>query len=356
MQRTQQKTKVIYADILRAFAAVTTVILHTAGPVLYESKFYNSSWWWTGNIIDSASRWCVPVFIMISGMFALDSSKEEAAGDFLGKRLLKVGLPLIFWSLVYFYWKQRYRFIYSRDLYSQFFYFFKELLEGKTYYHLWFIYMIIGFYLLTPIYKVYVKNAGTKDFIYFFGVWVLANPLFGVIRRFFNINIGIDVQFVTGFFGYFILGYFLHKNDVTPAIRKAIYALSLLSLVLTIIGTFALTANNNGRTDEYFYTYLSPNVLIMSTGVFLLFKNIRWEKVFRNRGPLLKLLSVISSTSFGIYLMHPLVLEALSNKGISFRLVHPIIGVPVTVFITVIICFITIWIVKRIPYIRHFTP
>ena len=70
-------------DIIRLFATIAVIILHVAASM--SSFNYSTSDWMAGNIYFSLTRWCVPVFIMLSGILLLDPSKEYSNKVFFQK-------------------------------------------------------------------------------------------------------------------------------------------------------------------------------------------------------------------------------------------------------------------------------
>lgn len=356
MQSTNEKNRVLYSEVLRVLATLTVINLHATAPLLYEAESVYTNIWWIGNISDAASRWSVPAFIMISGMFLLNPSKNESITTFFKKRFLKVIIPLMFWSAMFTLWKMKHSIVHDSNFVIPFKNFFLDFITGQAYYHLWFVYMILGLYIITPVLRVFLKNADDKDILYFISMWFLINSVFGAIKRFFNINIGIVVEVLKGFVGYYILGYYLSKVEIKKKHRKLIYISSLFCLAVTIIGTYLLTIKNNGTVDEYLYGYLSINVVVMPAAMFLLFKNIDWSAIFDQHTKLSRVVFNLSSASFGIYLMHPIVMEILPRVGISYKLIHPLVGIPVTFISTISICFIITWIMQKNSCLKYLVP
>ena len=62
-----EKSKIQYLDILRTLATIGVIIIHTSSPVLNMAYGHSMSEWWVGNIFDSASRFAVPLFLLLSG-------------------------------------------------------------------------------------------------------------------------------------------------------------------------------------------------------------------------------------------------------------------------------------------------
>ena len=56
----------VWLDNSRIIAIFAVVVLHAAVSPVVDTPF-GSTDWWAGNLINAFSRWCVPVFVMISG-------------------------------------------------------------------------------------------------------------------------------------------------------------------------------------------------------------------------------------------------------------------------------------------------
>ena len=85
----------------------------------------------------------------------------------------------------------------------------KELVKGKPYYHLWYLYMIIEVYLLTPIVIRFKNSISTNSFrlvswifliLCFFSSWTGSHML------------NWDVGFAFEYLGYYIIGYELKEH------------------------------------------------------------------------------------------------------------------------------------------------
>lgn len=139
----------IWLNNSRIVAMFAVVFLHSAGLVVLYSPIGTENWW-LGNIYDSLTRWCVPVFVMISGALLLDTTKMEDLKSFYIKRLSKIMIPIMFWTVFFLLWvvlkkSLKGEIIEAGDLTNR-------LLSGAPYFHLWFLYMIFFLYLFTPIF------------------------------------------------------------------------------------------------------------------------------------------------------------------------------------------------------------
>lgn len=93
----------IWLDNSRIIAIYAVVFLHVSAGVVIGNDV-GTEYWWVGNVYDSAVRWCVPVFVMISGALLLDPNKQEDLATFYTKRLSRILVPIIFWSAFFLAW------------------------------------------------------------------------------------------------------------------------------------------------------------------------------------------------------------------------------------------------------------
>lgn len=148
------------------------------------------------------------------------------------------------------------------------------------------------------------------------------------------------------FLGYPILGFYLQSRS---SIKLVIPLLLILSgFLITVVGTGVLS--KAGEFNESFYSYLSPNVMMLATGLFLLFKDY-FSKPISSNG----IIQLLSSYSYGIYLVHLLVLWFLAYFGISWRLWHPVTGILITTLLCVSISAVIIFVIGKMPYGKYFS-
>ena len=86
--------RLVYLDWLRILAALAVVTIHVSASVVTDSAQEYKSPWMAGNFYDSIGRWCVPIFVMISGALMLSSKRDVTIRDFLQKKMSKILIPL----------------------------------------------------------------------------------------------------------------------------------------------------------------------------------------------------------------------------------------------------------------------
>ncbi|HEY0092135.1 MAG TPA: acyltransferase family protein, partial [Flavobacterium sp.] len=187
------------------------------------------------------------------------------------------------------------------------------------------------------------KGASNSQIHFFLIIWIFT--FFLRIPAFASYVPSIDLAYFGGFMGYVVLGYYLSAR--TPASAYLWRKIGLLCVVIGFVitsGATLLLSRHFGRFFGQFYIYQTPNVVLMSAGVFLLLKN----SVLNNK-LWITIRDKVSKHAYGIYLVHVLVLTFLARTGIDWSLVHPIIGVPATALICLVLSWTIVYFIAKLP-------
>ncbi|TNE67496.1 MAG: hypothetical protein EP344_01950 [Bacteroidetes bacterium] len=351
------KLRRLYPNYVRALAACAVVQMHSVGGYLYQfdpADPLNVNFV-TADIFYSHLRWATPFFILISGALLLKPSKEQSTGQFLKKRLRRVLVPLAFWGTIYLLYKYRGNLYFGTwpgwdDIIDTVFY-------HDIYFHLWFIPMITGLYLLTPTFRIFIKHAQRRDIEYFlvlaFTITALQHYLPGIIF----------IKYIgwLGYIGFYVLGYYLGNYPIPHSWKKVIYPLALLMPAVSAFGTWWLSVHD-GAYNAKIFVYSSLNVVIMIFALFLFIRDFDWG-AFSVRYPRFnRVVNKLAELSYGIYFIHVLVLDVIKNGYIGgWRVIpsyffnnpiHPAIGAPL-VFLTALLISVTlISLLGRIPLVK----
>ena len=157
-------------DLIRTLAMILVILLHSSNETLQASSV-PLGYWWTAVVYKSLALSCVPLFVLLSGALLLQPAKlNEPIRVFLRKRLSRIGLAFGFWTGVYLAWS-----------------FYVGIPDGNVvlhvpvtlgnigtglldslfsgaYYQFWFIYLIVGLYLITPILRVVIAYGNLRLF------------------------------------------------------------------------------------------------------------------------------------------------------------------------------------------------
>lgn len=294
-----------WLDLVRVVAILAVVVIHVMAPVVEtKTTAFGTGTWWLGDLADAAMRWSVPVFVMVSGALLLDPAKSVAVRPFYSRRLHRVGVPLVFWTGFYLC----FRVVYQGDPMSAG-QATKDVVSGSPFLQLYFLFIIIGLYLLTPFLRVLI-GAATRRMVVVFALVMLA---MGVADQAITVlgHTG-DPNAITRFVpyvGYYVAGWVL--RDITITRRRVTLAAAAFacSWVVIALGTWAVTDLVGWNTTaSYFYGYLSPPAAVMSVAAFVLLRAIgtRWKAVTDE--PRARVVRTWSELSFGVYLVHPALL------------------------------------------------
>ena len=338
-----ENNRLPWLDNARILSVFAVVIVHAAALFMagYEVGTYH---WWLGNVVSSAFRWCIPVFVMISGALLLDPSKAETSSIFYRKRLLRILIPLIFWSIIYLInsWSQG-NLGYGQGVWWEIA---KRLLLGKPGYHLWYLYMICGLYFFTPFFRKLIGNSTPKEFKLLVYIMLMLTLVNSVLKAMFpDIPSTIFSLFIY-YLPLYFLGYFIRISDLKPS--KWLLILSFLSgWVNTFLGCYVISVPDNVMSGIYFHGDLSVTVVLMAISVmYLLMKDSR---PFINS----KITQQLAQLSFGVYLIHPLFLGFFARLGQEFMIVYPIISLTVLIISTTLLSLQSAMLIGKAKYFKR---
>ncbi|NLK94270.1 MAG: acyltransferase family protein [Clostridiales bacterium] len=335
------KSRLIYPEFLRIYSTFLVILLHISGNMWVRLDITSLNWR-VINIYNTFPRSAVPIFIMISGIFLLSPKKEISIYKLYKKYILRIFITLAFWSVFYI-------FLNYFDAYD-FKTIIKFLLEGKTNYHLWYLYMLIGLYILTPPIRIFIKNSNRKDIEYLLGILLIFSfiikflPDISVFSYLKVFTSKMRVFNLTPYIFYYILGYYLANYDFPKIINKLIYILGLIALVFSIYQTRVLTLNSLKPMD-YWQMPDNFNIALYTGAVFIFTKNVFNTIKLTNFSK--KVIHLLASYSFGIFLTHDIFIKICNRLNLFDNLANPILLVPILTLLDFILCFILTYIIKK---------
>ena len=346
-----KEERVVYADILKIFATFSVILLHVAASK-WNLVNIETFEWKIFNFYDSLVRFGVPIFVMLSGMFFLKPDKDISYKKIYKKYIFRIITAFIFWSTFYaMYTNLTESEQINKEILNKII---SDIIEGR--YHLWFLFMIIGLYIITPLLRKIVSN-DKKATEYFLLLWLIFTVVLPIVIKFSNyikldgfIN-KINIHFILGYVGYYVGGYYLDTYIINKKTRKIIYFLGLLGIACTIIFT-VLISMKEGKANSIMYGYFSPNVMIASVAVFVFFKYEISKIKFNSIS--LKIIKKLTSCTFGMYLVHDFFIIILTEKGVDTMMFSPIVSVPTISLIVFIFSFIISYIISKIPILNKY--
>ena len=360
MSTAQSKIRLVWVDVLRLAAMLMVIAGHSVDIYNATPQDDPMNGFW-GAFIGSLMRPSVPLFAMMTGLLLLPIG--ESAGAFYRRRIPRVLIPMLFWSVIYYLipWFTGVIGL-DKSVISVLFPFESApsqewgdavsniamiplTFNGYTT-HMWYLYMLIGLYLFMPFFSAWVgKNDHTliRTYIILWGcslmlpylAQLLSPNLFGVCAW----NQFGTFHYFAGFTGYLLLGHLLGKGNPLPS-RKIVAVgvmLYFAGYVVTYTGFTTIMAQYSYEQApdliEMFWQFCSPNVVLMAIGLFLIAQRVkirseRWQRVLQST----------TRCSFGAYLMHYIFI------GPVIILLSPLgLPTPVCVIVTVAIVFAVCW-------------
>jgi surface polysaccharide O-acyltransferase-like enzyme len=361
MQKTRQCSgSPIQVDLIRTAAVLGVLLLHAANDLTTQNMSSLETWrWCVVDVYQSIGRMGVPLFVMLTGALLLAPSKQnEDLGFFFRKRFSRIGLPFIFWGVLYFIWD-----FYVENQPATQSFIINGILAGP-YFTFWYLYMLVGLYLVTPLLRVLVANASKKLLKYGFAIWFIGTALIPLIPFLSSTvlgttyNLDSNVFVIPEYIGYFVLGAYLVNVKVTN--RKLLAGLTGLGVALTAIGTYIIAMTVGGGTTYFFQEYISPTMILSAVPFFLLLNSHKSKPPtatdakpsWRQR-----LMHVISDNTLPIFLFHMIVIYTLQNGLLGVTLngdvVNSILGVPLMALLTLAICLAVLVPLKKVPGLRR---
>lgn len=300
-----------WIDLARVAAMVAVVLVHAYSPLVSEVYAdQGSTSWWTATALDAALRWCVPLFIMISGALLL-GPRDEPPAVFYRKRWLRIGPPLLVWTAAYLGWEMWRSGLTPAEAAVQ-------AASGSPGIHLYFLYAVAGLSLFTPFLRTLVSASSRNALWWFAGIAVAlgaVNQALGVID---GVGGTTAVDRFLPFVGYYVLGWLLfHTEPGARALRLGLTLLISGSAAAAVgAGAAAGLAGEWGTGADYVFDFLSPPVVLASAGAFLVFREAGLRLASSTRpaaGLLARGARWAAAPSFGVYLVHVMVLFSLRD-------------------------------------------
>lgn len=272
----QGNTRLLYPDLLRCILAFVVIGVHTVSKP-WELLGPGDSAWQTLTVIDSFLRFCIPVFIMVSGMFFLDPAKKVTVKKIYTQSIPRIVAAYCFWSLVYSLLENGLTYGFSDRSVLKFILF--DALKGH--FTQWFLIMLVGLYMITPVLRLITKHGSRRMIEYFLllsflfggliptGLKLLDDGMIKALGEYYFAN--FNLNFVMGFTGVYLAGYYFRTYSLSKRAKIILYISGVVSLVVTIAMTLILSFKK-GYAVQIFWENLCPTVTLMGAAVFVFAK------------------------------------------------------------------------------------
>lgn len=303
------KKREYYLDLARCIAILLVIGLHVIAPHIVTPAYYGSRMWLIWVASNELFRAGVPLFFMISGYLMLSGPAAGDAVSFYRKRLPRLLLPLLCWNVIYYlcYALLDGRTPSLKELADQ-------LLSSGSAYHMWFVYTMLGIYLVTPFLQKIVQGCRRRELLLLLAVILFPGTIRTAINTFLPVTLFVFDPLMEGYLGYFLLGYLLGSARLSPGQRAAAYLLGILGAAVG--AGVNLSASSPEAIVMPFNQGYSINHYLCAAAIFIACMQL-CRGLPQGAG---RLLARASDLVFGVYWVHVLILEVLSRRLAPFAL------------------------------------
>lgn len=331
-----------FIDYMRVFATICVIMSHIITNTYSYNKIEHTYIYIIFDIILNYSLVAVPIFLMITGYLLLDDRKKITLKKCF-KYIYRVLIVLLFFGTIF----NCVETIFDTKSFSfeNFMIAFKDVCVGKTWNHMWYIYMLMCMYMILPFFRIIAANIDKHTYFVFLTViWIINFALSSVpaldwIHDYFPIY-GVYIFYL--FAGDYIRKYSFEID--LSLIRKILFVLVFIASIL-----------HNFKALEDLQVCLAYNGVFSSLFAICLFEY--FTKKINKNNVVSKVICVMSDNSFGIYIMHMIfvnfIIKFLRINFYSYENFSFIIFV--FEIIIVMLCSLTVsMIMKKIPYLKKF--
>ena len=340
-------------------AIAMVVAIHVASTYFYNGEMAAAATanWRASTWVMGFLRPAVPLFLMISGTLMLQPGKaSEPLSNFFKKRIARVAAPFLIWSAAFVGWRIWFfeEALTAHDVLRAFF-------QGTVYVHLWFMYVLLALYVATPVLRQLTRNMSQARLAYVLSIWLVAKSLIPLLQRWWGFEISwVHHLPLTNYLGFFLGGYYLSKVQLPKSLRPWL----LLLYGVLAIATGSLTLYLNSGTDQLndiLYDNLGPNTILMATCLFLWLKDFSYRAWAKRHQVLARWVKLLSRFSFGIYLMHLMLIDLFQSTyfmGLQINALpmSPFLTIPLFSAIVLVASMLILALLARVPGGRAISP
>lgn len=246
--------------------------------------------------------------------------REENFTKLFKRRILRIAYIIMIWSLIY---KisigiiRDHRIINLEEMIQVL----KTAFQRPVTSYLWFLYALLGIYFMLPFLRKLVKHMSKAEYSYFLGLWLLVSSVLVTYNRTltrysYNIPAYIQMQLIGNHIGFYVLGYYWNYIQINKKKLKLSYLVLVTSIVLNTMITCYISLSD-GKITRCLDDPLIVTVILESLAMYVILKNLgeRLSKMVTNKEWMKRIIGYIAECTFGIYLVHQIVIVFLCNTS-----------------------------------------
>lgn len=345
-----------FLDVLRVLATCAVVLMHvlTGATDVTDASIVPEYRSLLLSVMDLVT-WCVPIFLLISGYLFLNPKRTLTYPVMIKKYCRRIALAILLFGVPYaaselVVAERTFRIRMIPEA-------LKMTLMGHTWSHMWYLYLILFLYLITPLLKKVLRVLPVWGVAAVMAVIFLGSSVAPFLNKVLDVN-SIPVLPDGGvYFLYYLCGYFFAVREVCVDKGRNVWLTAAVAvLALGMILSRTLAGFSIQMAYNYPFTVLLA-VLLFAAGWNGSIKKYRipWQEA--------------GALSFAVYLVHPVYVNLLYKfvKITPFTVLEQCgvqsvaAGQAVLILLLAAFCLVvlalataTAWVLRKIPVLRKF--
>lgn len=339
----KKKERLTHLDILRAIATVAVITFHVGNGGGYASDTVVRS------LYSILNGWCVPSFVMLTGILFLESGKDLCLKKH-GKRILRLLVTLLFWGFFYnilaiVITDHGFSMLALKDALVM------TITADTLYcYHFWYLYMVIGLYLLLPVLNAFLKCISDKEQLAVLHIVILFSLVIPTVQTLTDSSGSIwksGFIYFSGFVVYLLLGHRIERHPI----KKPFFVIVLVTAAAWVAGIVYLTLQRSPFAERL-SGYLSVATAEIAVLVFCFCKRLT---PYVDRHPAIcSVFAFMAKYSLPVYILHVIVVQMLRKLlGFDCSFAPLYISIPVLTVVVYVLSLLAGCILKRIPLLKN---
>ena len=344
-----------FASYLRVAAMSAVVLIHSCSAIVGNQAIRGSGTWWVATALDLGSSWAVPVFIMVSGALLLALRPGEGPRAFYARRLQRIAIPLVVAHVGYLF--VRWLMFGEQLTIPQIV---RDLLHAQVFVHLYFFWIILGLYLITPLLRPALAGRTRNELLVIGGacvgwtwaVWAGAQIL-GIAGARTVIWQPAALTLFLPYIGYFVLGFAI--RDLVLRRGGLLGAIGLFGVAeFLVVWQYAVGAQNPMLAVVAGGGYQGLPVALTAVAIFVISRSFISSSSPAARPPLGAVARHLGELSLGVFILHVFLLNvAWKSAPFAFDVVNQ--NLPLTLLLWVVVTvlsFAACALIARVPILR----
>ena len=295
-----------WIDLARAVCAVGVIVIHVfTGFDLSVVPPVRLALWQTLQIV--LGRFAVPAFLLITGYLTLDPNREMNLDKVKSHVIRLLGLLGTFGYLFCIMESVATEGFTISTIFSSAY----DLLCGNSWDHMWYLYVLLGLWLLMPLWRYLATNSSQEEYRWILIVlfictlcvycidWVIWIDLYSPLA------IGIPAPF------YLLMGGYVRR--FVPGRVERLREVAVVALFVLVMVSAGYTIAT-GKPATYLVHYSCPLVAVLALAVLNELRSLPIDTLREH--PAWLAVELISRESLGIYILHPVLIN-LAYKALG---------------------------------------